>query len=535
MATFQSYPITLVGNVVIDSIGTYKMMSLTLETGNGKNGTILELVDGTTSINYPFAPKYYLSPSQVIFPGLINLHNHLDWDFFPLWQPPSGTVWSWDNRFEWQEDPSYKTNISGVHKQIEGKLDQIEYAGSPDGYTLLTALAEIQSVCGGTTIIQESTNLEGGKINNNHILIRNTGDTEDMEISPLFIDSAVFFYKPTLPGGAPVPGTPGHDTSQWQPTGQYGLSDWETYMASEQLQSALVHLSEGRYGYLKPGKDGYTKNEFQAFKTLVRGLYPDPSAFVASRFNMIHACGIDPNLQDDIEFVKNYNITVLWSPVSNTMLYGDTLDIRTLINNGIPIVLTSDWSSSGSKHVWDESKYAYEFLTKIQNYTEADAKQMLYQMMTINASKCIGKSNKCGQIVQGGWADLFILNAANPVANYANALDILFESQDNQTSGVYTGGMLVLADTTNFTPPGLSDDFQNLPASDGPYAPNKSVNFNANGDYPNINLSTVVTNLDNLLGQQTPTITRSKFLVSDDIAYQQYMAALQSWLSTQSV
>ncbi|WP_299116378.1 amidohydrolase family protein [uncultured Winogradskyella sp.] len=536
MSTYKSWPITLVGNVVTDSIGTYQMMSLTLETGNGKNGTILELTPGTSSKNYPSAPVYNLSPSQIIFPGLINLHNHLDWDFFPLWYPSLGNIWGYDNRFEWQANSSYQTNIRNVHGQIEKKLPTVTYPGSPDGYTLLTALSEIQSVCGGTTIIQENTSIDYStkKVTNHHILIRNTGDTDDMQTSPKFIDSAVMFYRPTPPTGG-IPGSPGHDTSTWvPPLVQSSLTDWQGYIANNDIQSALVHLSEGRYGYLNKGtKDAYTRQEFLAFKNLVTSSYT-PAAFKNTRFNMIHACGIDPTDASDISFIQNYGITVLWSPVSNTMLYGDTLDIKTLVNKGVPIVLTSDWSPSGSKHVWDESKYAYEFLTSIQGYSDTQAKQMLYGMMTSNAAKCIGKDNVCGKIVQGGWADLFILNAKNPVSSYANALDILFESDDSQTSGVYTGGMLVLADTTNFTPPGLSLDFQNLPASDGPYAANKAINFNANGDYPNIQLGKVVLALDTLLAGCTPPVVRSKFLVSDDKPYQAYISSLHTWLSKQT-
>lgn len=58
------------GNVVTDTVGSFQVMSLTLETGHGKHRTILELTPGTKSINYPFAPVYNLSDTQIIFPGV---------------------------------------------------------------------------------------------------------------------------------------------------------------------------------------------------------------------------------------------------------------------------------------------------------------------------------------------------------------------------------------------------------------------------------------------------------------------------------
>jgi len=39
----------------------------------------------------------------VIFPGLIDLHNHITWNALPRFTPPSLTR----NRYEWQEMPEY--------------------------------------------------------------------------------------------------------------------------------------------------------------------------------------------------------------------------------------------------------------------------------------------------------------------------------------------------------------------------------------------------------------------------------------------
>src|SRR6185436_1608595 len=45
----------------------------------------------------------------VIFPGLIDLHNHLTWNLFPRWKP--SRVFA--NRYEWQETAEYAEVLAG--------------------------------------------------------------------------------------------------------------------------------------------------------------------------------------------------------------------------------------------------------------------------------------------------------------------------------------------------------------------------------------------------------------------------------------
>jgi hypothetical protein len=50
----------------------------------------------------------------VIFPGLVDLHNHLTWNVLPRWTPSV----RFGNRYEWQEDPEYATSLSGPHNTL---------------------------------------------------------------------------------------------------------------------------------------------------------------------------------------------------------------------------------------------------------------------------------------------------------------------------------------------------------------------------------------------------------------------------------
>ncbi|MCB1385153.1 MAG: amidohydrolase family protein [Nitratireductor sp.] len=553
--TFTSYPVTFFGNVVLDDAGTIgQNYYLTLETGNGKNGKILYLGVAPPS-QYASGDHYTLAANQLIYPGLLNLHTHVTWNFIPLWHGgPSAPTFTYDNRFEWQapDCDGYHENVSAPEYFIEAWLKAHPPAGSPLSVDiLLSAFSELQAVCGGTTVIQESKNFAYSPVHDGHILIRSTADQQDMDIPPqMWIDSAVKFYQAcsSMQGGTCQPVSDAHpaDTSSWAVDPTPSLSDWQQSYNAGTLYSALVHLSEGRFGFLNGGtKDAYSRHEFLAFKTLVESL--DPTRFTASRFNMIHACGIDPSDADDIAFLRNYGISVLWSPVSNMMLYSDTLNLNALLSQGINCVLTSDWSPSGSKHVWDEAKHAEVFLTSQQGMSQGDARRLLYRMMTVNAAAAIGKQDQMALLQEGRLADMFVLSLAGPVAATDNAVDLLFEANDSQTSGVYTGGMLVLADTDNFTPPGFSGDFQPLPAGDGPSSASKYVNFAADGSFPGIDVTALAGAIDQAFATggtvqvggkpyviQPGQFQRSKLFVTDDTPYETYMASLENWIRAQS-
>ncbi len=67
--------------------------------------------------------------------------------------------------------------------------------------------------------------------------------------------------------------------------------------------------------------------------------------------SLVHCCGLDVSDPAQVQFLVDRNISIVWSPVSNLLLYGDTLDVERLRQAGINVALGSDWSPSGSKHV----------------------------------------------------------------------------------------------------------------------------------------------------------------------------------------
>src|SRR5262245_23033680 len=49
-----------------------------------------------------------------IFPGLIDLHDHLTWNFLPRWKPDQ----LFNNRYEWQQSPAYAAALLDPHKKV---------------------------------------------------------------------------------------------------------------------------------------------------------------------------------------------------------------------------------------------------------------------------------------------------------------------------------------------------------------------------------------------------------------------------------
>ena len=241
MDNYTSYPITLIGNTVVDTAGTTQVLHATIETGHGKHGTILDL-SASTNPKYANVPQHTLTDNQVIFPGFLNLHSHVAWNFIPFWLDPSNTVWDWDNRFEWQADASYKTAVVGIEDYIQQGLTDYANQQGVDPTILISAFSEIQAVCGGTTMIQETSKFNKQDIlTNKHILIRSTGDPDDIEIgAPQFIDSVVKFFKPSPPA-QPVRN---RDTSGWKVVQNYeNFDDYLSNLQQGKVYSALVHLS----------------------------------------------------------------------------------------------------------------------------------------------------------------------------------------------------------------------------------------------------------------------------------------------------
>ena len=152
-----------------------------------------------------------------------------------------------------------------------------------------------------------------------------------------------------------------------------------SHLSSKQNGVVLAHLAEGRVN------DPYNKIEYELLKLVDLNL---------PGMNLVHALGLS---EDNFKELGEKGIGIVWSPFSNLLLYNETLDIKLLKSNNVLVALGSDWTPTGSKSVLEEVKIAKQYLIKKGVFSSLGGDQYLYNMMTKNPAKMIGRyENKLG-------------------------------------------------------------------------------------------------------------------------------------------
>ena len=374
-----------------------------------------------------------LGPKALIFPGLINLHNHPTFSMLNLWAAPSSHIQNslgrplgtepYANRYQW--------NLVGVTSPLEFRrlvdnphLLLISSLGL-NLYPEVGKYAEIKAMLGGETAFQGAP----ADPTTDNILIRNV---DNLNFNRDRIESRV----------QPITGLSGSD-----------LDSLLTRMRDSQVDAWITHLAEGVRDNQR--RSGDTTSSRAEFATLIsKGLLTDATVIV-------HGNGLEP---EDFAAMRNapsirLNETgdgrgakLVWSPLSNLLLYGQTALIYPALSTGLTISLGTDWSPSGSRNLLDELKIADNILRgshqlvgsrdlipslSITNKTGDELKQsetaldkLLVQMVTTNPAKTLRWEEEVGSIEAGKFADLLVLTKSNrpstrglPDSPYRNLID----------------------------------------------------------------------------------------------------------------
>jgi 5-methylthioadenosine/S-adenosylhomocysteine deaminase len=503
--------IGLIGNVFDPVQGE------TLKTLIIANGKIARVMDGRQPLtDIPGIAIIILDDRMTIFPGLINLHTHTTYNILPIWE--SRQVWA--NRFQWRNNQSYKEDIGGL-------LDYIQSNWKDDPCSSLVnnayaIISEIQAVAGGTTLIQETLSLDKEAADDRSFIIRNTGDQADLQITATEqVFSVVDFYEPDLKPD----GTPDQDTSNWLPVKQSTYDEFARSVNNNNstYYATLVHVGEGKSGFVKNSSpDPYSKKEMALlFQSLSKDI-PDSGNLQKANLVLTHGCGIDMSNDDLLESMAANHISLIWSPVSNLLLYRDTTDISKLLDKKINICLGSDWSPSGSKHVLDELKFA-KFVNDLLGMGISNDR--LFSMVTTNPVKAMGIAGT-GAIRENYDADLFVLRKQD---HTDNALDALFASTDNDIEFVMVNGRIVFGLTSYFDHQ-LKVDYQGFSPKEGSHIARRGVSINSNLHF---DLAGSLNIIDTLMHQycstviDKPHLKRTRFLASDDTLYQHNITTLK--------
>ena len=284
-----------------------------------------------------------------IYPGMIELHNHLAYNALPLFPIPR----LYTKREDWQGTLGYRRYVSGPAGVI---------ASVPELIRATIRYVECKSLIAGTTTSQGIT-LRAEPIK--HLY---QGIVRNAEL-------------PDAPGLVPARPKIGDVTPD----------DVDAFRKSLAGQGArILHLAEGLP----------TSAARQHFLDLQAA---DGAWAITPDFVGIHATGLTG---DDLAIVAQHGGSIVWSPFSNLILYGATADIASALRLGIKVSLGSDWSPTASKNLLNELKVAQIFSSDRQiGLTD----QQLVEMVTVTPARILGWQGLLGSIEPAKLADLTVV------------------------------------------------------------------------------------------------------------------------------
>ncbi len=385
--------------VTMDDQGTVKNGSLYI-----KDGVVKQILPANAPV--PAGAIEVDTKGGLIFPGLMNLHNHIAYNFEELYNLPK----KYTNRHQWPGAREYGPAVNNP-KNLVSKGEYYDVGTESLKY------AEVKCLAGGETTVQ-GTDADGGA---STILVRNVElanfGQDKISQSVLPIDQR--FIVDLANQKKKITGSDGY----------------------------FFHLAEGidtvsRSEYFNPT---YDKNKNAGIPKNVPGL--KNLGLVVPSLIGIHCTGLkEEDFQDWAKILRDEGSgavpKVVWSPLSNLLLYGKTTDILGARKHGALIALGTDWSPSGSKNLLWELKIADS--VNSQHFDGKLTTRDLVAMVTCNPAKMVKWDNKVGTIKVGMTADLMIVDKAGGNDPYRGLID----SMEQNVQLVLVGGDPLYGDET---------------------------------------------------------------------------------------
>lgn len=155
--------------------------------------------------------------------------------------------------------------------------------------------------------------------------------------------------------------------------------------------------------------------------------------------------------KEDIEKLKDLDISVSHCPVSNLKLGCGIANISEMLKQGVNVTLGTDGQGSGSNlDLFETMKFTALLQKGIkEDATELPAYEVL-KMVTINGAKALGLENEVGSIEEGKSADLIILELNNEVTNPINDLcsDIVYNAKGSNVATTIINGEILMENRT---------------------------------------------------------------------------------------
>ncbi|MYM73546.1 amidohydrolase family protein [Duganella sp. FT134W] len=350
--------------------------------------TIAHVLTADAAVPPEFDGVVPVETTGTIFPGLVDLHNHLTYNFVPLWSVPR----RYTNRNQWRnEQPAYAHDIA-LPASILAKNPDKDYSRA------IVRYAECRSLLGGVTTGQGiSASTRDGFRTYFEGLVRNVEHPADAD---------------------------------WVACGGQTL-DFQPSQIATELVPALARGKPFFY-HLSEGTDADARARFQDLQLA------DGSWAIKSSLICIHCVGLQPADFDQLAAAAG----MVWSPTSNFLLYGETARIAEGKRRGIPIALGVDWAPSGCKNMLGELKVARSVSRALGDLFSPEE---LVSMVSVNPARMIGWEQHIGRIKPGLRADLLVIDGT-----HEDPYAALIDAREDAIRAVMIDGRLRLGEAGGF-------------------------------------------------------------------------------------
>jgi hypothetical protein len=303
--------------------------------------------------------------NAVVSPGLINAHDHTDYDF----QPP--LVFG-DQRYQHRDE--WRTGADGMPP-----LPSETYSDDANS----NAATELRFLMSGVTSVVGSGGI-GGLVRNLALNAYTTASLEGLTGQSVYFD--------TFPLG-----------DQNGTILSSGCAYPKIVSASSAFSSGVFapHFAEG----INPGAE----NEIECASGSL--------GLVTAQTTILHAVGTNAK---DVAAIKTAGAKVVWAPRSNIALYGNTMPVTEMKAAGVPVSLGTDWLPTGSMNMLRELACADSLNAKYFDGAFDDA--ALVAMATSNPAAAMGFGDQIGTIATGMVADLVVFAAATGSPGYRTVI-----------------------------------------------------------------------------------------------------------------
>jgi 5-methylthioadenosine/S-adenosylhomocysteine deaminase len=290
-----------------------------------------------------------LDTRGTIYPGLIDLHDHLSYNALQLWDVPN----RYTNRDQWAQGDTYRKLVTGPMKVL---------AHTPKYVPAVVRYVEGKCLVAGTTTSQGIALSSYAGIQRFYKgIVRNVEQTDEPDL--------------------PEAGTHIADVE---------ATDRDKFLKRlESMDCLLLHLSEGT--------DERAREHFLALQA------PSGKWAITGSLAGIHCVALEAK---DFDVLAGAGASMVWSPLSNLLLYGETADVSRAKSAGVLMALGPDWSPSGSKNLLGELKLA-RLVDRLDGSGLTDFDVL--SLATRNAAQIIGWDKQLGTIEAGKRADVFVV------------------------------------------------------------------------------------------------------------------------------